>query len=166
MARVTIRPNDLVLYQSSAAGSLGGAISSAEVSQNLNALFPDVSTVDSERGATDYRCVYLKNNSTATLPYARVYISTPTPNASSVCQLGIGVSAVNAVEPVTTQATAAPVGVTFQNTAKEARIDLGILPANATRAFWIQRRISPNAIKYVLDWVGLALDTVKFVDTP
>ena len=166
MARVTISPNDLVLYRSSAAGALGGAIAATRVSQNLNALLPEISEADSKAGATDYRCVYLKNQTTASLPYARLYVSAPTPNVSSVCELGLGVSAVNGTEPVITEASAAPAGVQFQTTSKGTRIDLGALPANATRAFWIKRTISPNAIKYVSDWLRLSVDTVGFVESP
>ena len=88
----------------------------------------------------------------------------PTPNVFSTCELGLGVSLINANEPSVADDTIAPSGVVFSAAAKNARLSLGTLAPNATKAVWIKRTIAQNAPAYDFDFVSLGVDTINYVD--
>ena len=64
---MTISASDLQLFlsggqnNSSTNNSIGGDISNFSISENLNNLFPNITTEEALNGKTDYRCFYLKN---------------------------------------------------------------------------------------------------------
>src|SRR5581483_6236752 len=90
--------------------SLGGAISRQQIDSNTNNLFDDVKFATASNGGTDYRCLYIVNNSKSEkLADASVYIKKSLTGA----QIVVGVQNVNEVQALIVQGTPV-VGAKFQ----------------------------------------------------
>jgi hypothetical protein len=81
--------------------SLGGNPSASPIANNsLNNLFDNVTTTESEDGATEYRCFYIFNDTSYVLQDMKLWIYYDFPGGASV-QLGI--TSQNEIHRVTTQ---------------------------------------------------------------
>ncbi|MEW8494254.1 MAG: hypothetical protein AB2604_10650 [Candidatus Thiodiazotropha taylori] len=130
--------------------SLGGAISNNQITSGaLHNLWDIVSGAESSAGDTEYRCIYVRNNSAQTLFNAHVYVSTESPSVGSDELIGLGTSAVNGVEQTVADESSAPAGVAFsQANGVGNALAIGDIPAGQHKAIWIQRDISIGAAAY------------------
>lgn len=129
----------------SAAASLGGVKSSTAFP---SALFDTVTSGEASAGDIEYRCFYVHNaNATLTLEAAKLWIQANTPSADTTLEVGLGTSAVNAVEQTVANEGVAPSGVTFVAAPDEAgAILLGDIPAGQHRAVWLKRIVNTGAV--------------------
>lgn len=154
-----ITATDIDFRQSTAAGSLGGAISATAVSSALNGLFDYVNGVEAAAGDTEYRCIYVRN-SHSSLPYygAKVWISANTPSPGTAAQIGLGTSAINGTEQTVAGEGTAPAGVTFSDAATEgAALVIGDIPAGQHKAIWIKRVVTAGAAAYNNDGMTITI---------
>lgn len=120
----------------SAIASLGGAESTTTAPA---ALFDTVTAAQAAAGLVEYRCVYIHNaNASLTLIGAAAQVQSDTPDATSIIDIGVGSSAVNATEQTVASESTAPSGVTFG----AGPVALGDIPAGQYRAIWLRRTIS------------------------
>lgn len=121
--------------------SLGGAISTTEVSTNL---LDDVSSAEAVAGTVEYRCFYVKNNhGSLTLIDPKTWIEANTPSATTTIEIGLGTAAVNATEQTVANESTAPTGVTFSSPADfAAGLALTSLAAGAYKSVWIKRTVN------------------------
>lgn len=121
--------------------SLGGAKSSNQV--DLSALWDTVNSGESAAGDTEYRCVYVHNNSGQDFITPVIWIVSETPN---YIDIGLGSSALNGTEQTVADEQTAPTSVSFSSpTSKGTGIALGTIPAGQHRAVWIRRTVPAAA---------------------
>jgi hypothetical protein len=125
--------------------SLGGAKSTTTAASG--AFFDDVTSTEATAGDVEYRCFYVHNNhGTLSLTTPVVWIQTNTPSVDTSIDIGIGTSAVNAVEQTVANENTAPVGITFSAPLTfGAGLALGDIPAGQHRAVWVRRTINAAA---------------------
>lgn len=130
--------------------SLGGAISSTEMTANLHNLFDQVSSAESTAGDTEYRCFYVKNShGSLTLQSSKVWIQSNTPSAGTAVRIALGTSAVNGTEQTIVDESTAPTGVTWSTAVDEANgLSIGDIPAGQHKAIWVERVVSAAAGAY------------------
>lgn len=118
------------------------------VSSPIGTVFGSVTTTDALLGATEYRCLYFKNNhATLTASDLRLYVHAPAPLpqvlAIGVDPAGVGDGESSGVAQTVPDSKSAPSGVVFTSPAQAGGgISLGILPPGKSIAFW-QRRTVP-----------------------
>lgn len=153
---MSILATDIKFFLSGGAGNtnpaaaLGGIKSTTEiVDDTLNNLFDDVSGVEHAAGDTNYRCLYVKNNSTETATNVRIYIDTNTPAVDDTINIGkdlagVGDGATTGVaDTIVNESTAPDPAVTFTTAADYANaILLGTMTAGQVYAIWIKRIVS------------------------
>ena len=128
--------------------SIGGAMSSTPVGLNL---FDNVSTGEAATGDTEYRCVYLLNQSDDLL-VNRLYFSLNTPSPDTVIELGLGTSGVDGTEDTVATTADAPVGVTFvEANGLDNALTIDLLPAGNKHAIWMKRVVTAGATPTPLD---------------
>jgi hypothetical protein len=130
--------------------SLGGEISSVEITSNLlQNLFDNVSAAEASAGSTEYRCAYLKNtNGADTVNDMKLWISSNTPSTTTRVDIALDPAGIgNGVSPgmATTIAdeTTAPSGVSFANSPDpvdaSTAIAIGNLTTGECQAVWFRR---------------------------
>jgi hypothetical protein len=132
------------------AASLGGIKSATPVMDDtLNNLFDDVTGAEHVAGDTNYRCIYVKNDSAETASNVRIYIDTNTPAIDDTINIGkdlagAGDGATTGVaDTIADEATAPDPAVTFTTAADYANaIVLGTLTAGQVIAVWIKRIVT------------------------
>lgn len=112
------------------------------VTDVVNGLFDDISPVESSVGDAEYRCLYLKNISSASdANTARVWVDSDASGADSI-EIGVGTAGENLTEQLVADEGTAPSGVTFSAPADYANgIALGDLAAGDYIAFWAKRSV-------------------------
>ena len=128
--------------------ALGGIISATEVVDNvLNNLFDNVSGVEHAAGDTNYRCIYIKNNSASIAYNVKIYISTNTAAIDDTINIGKDLAGLNATaDTIANESTAPDPAVTFSTAADYANaIDLGDIPAGQVYALWVKRIVSAGS---------------------
>lgn len=136
---------------STAAASLGGTVSTTEVTAGANNLWDDISSAEATAGRTEYRCIYVKNNH-GSLAWQSCVVwvdagdGTP---AGTDLDVALDPQAAGTTNSSTTIAneTTAPGGVTFANTAisKGTGLSIGNIAAGARKAIWLKRTITAGA---------------------
>lgn len=127
--------------------SLGGVMSQDSQANittsntSLNNLFDDISKSENFNGTTDYRCVYISNdtiNAGEIFASGEVYIS-GTPYAD--IQIGVGTK--NATAPTIGDENTVPSGVSFSTPSSGSPLSLGAdLDPGDYIALWIRRTAS------------------------
>jgi hypothetical protein len=116
-----IESTDIKVYLSGGAGntspaaSLGGAISSTELTDNsLHNLFAKVGAAEALTGSTKYRGIYIKNNhATLTAESALAYISSQTTSPDSAITISIADEGKSASMQTIVNEDTAPTGEVF-----------------------------------------------------
>jgi len=148
---------------SSPAASLGGIISSTEVTNNsLNDLWDDVSGTEATAGSTEYRCVYLKNtHATLSLTLSKAWIDTNTTASGDAITIGLDLAGVNATADTISVETEAPSpSVTFSTAVDKASgLNTGTVANGQYYGIWIKRVVNAGAgaatsNSYILKWEG------------
>lgn len=125
--------------------SLGGAVSSTQISGAANSLFDDVSAGELTAGDIEYRCIAVKNNhGSLALQNAVVWINQLTTSSDTEIDLGVDPAAFNvAPQTVANENTAPATGVTFTRpTTKGAGLTLGNIPAGQFKCVWVKRTVT------------------------
>jgi hypothetical protein len=138
----------------SPAASLGGIISTTEVvDDTLNNLFDDVTGAEHTAGDTNYRCIYVKNNSAEIAYNVKLYIDTNTPAADDTINIGLDLAGLNATaDTIADEHTAPDPAVTFTTADGYANaLNMGNIPAGEVYAFWVKRIVSAGSTAYALD---------------
>jgi hypothetical protein len=132
---------------SAASSSLGTWVSTTPwTGGNGNDLFDDLSPVDNSSHRTDFRCLFVINESDdATLADARAYVSSaqativaiaadPTPHTA------LGEVEAQALTAINTNAPGPAITrLPFTLTSNEAGLPLGDIPPGHAKAFWVRR---------------------------
>lgn len=139
------------------AASIGGAISSVEVTPST--LWDDVGSGEASAGDVEYRCIYVKNTSgTDTLLSAKAWIQSNTPSTSTTVDIALGSAAVSATETAVANESTAPSGPTFSApTDKASGLTIGDLAAGAYKAIWVRRTVTAGAGAYNNDGYTLSV---------
>lgn len=139
------------------AASIGGAISSVEVTPST--LWDDVGSDEASAGDVEYRCIYVKNTSgTDTLLSAKAWVPTNTPSTSTTVDIALGSAAVSATETAVANESTAPSGPTFSApTDKASGLTIGDLAAGAYKAIWVRRTVTAGAGAYNNDGYTLSV---------
>lgn len=124
--------------------SLGGAKSSNAAGAGI---FDSVSGAESAAGDIEYRCIYVHNaHPTLTLTGATAWLPANTPSTSTLVEVGLGTSAMNATEQTVANESTAPSSVSFVPAATQgAGVSLGDIPAGQSRAIWLRRTVTAGA---------------------
>jgi hypothetical protein len=127
--------------------SIGGAISSNDVSASLHGLFDIVGSDEASAGDVEYRCFYVQNNhGTITAQNCKIWIESQTTSADTDIAIGIGAAAVDATETATADESTAPAGVTFSSPADKAGgLTIPNLAAGSYQAVWVRRTVNAAA---------------------
>lgn len=143
---------------SSAAASLGGVISSTEVT--ADALFDDVTGDQASSGHTDYRCIYIKNEDADTLSTSKLWIQTNTASADTAITIGLDLAGVSATADTIADETTAPdPAVTFSTAVDKANgLAVGNLAQNAYYGIWIKRVVGSSAAAVTGDTFTLKIE--------
>ena len=154
---MSIVANDLKFYLTGGATntdpllSLGGTISSTQMSQSLDAFFDAVTSAEALAGDVEYRGVRLKNTAAETAYNVVLYISSQTSSANTDYAL--------AYDSVGTQTIAnestAPTGVTFSAPSSYATgISIGNMTAGSTVLIWFKYTVTAGAASTASDaWI-------------
>ena len=139
---------------SNPAASLGGAISSTEItSAALNNIFDRVTGDESAAGDTEYRCIACKNTDGAIdLEYAVAWISANTPSEDDTILIGVEVPSSGVVQTVGNESTA-PTAISFSDPSSKAAgiavagegASAGVLGAGHWVGIWLKRVVSAEA---------------------
>lgn len=156
---MAVTADDIKFYLSSNEG-LGGAITANLVPEDLNALFGYITGNDAAVGKTQYRCIYVKNNSAGSdLNTTICEIATVTNSPDTHLEIAVG-GAINATAVTIVDENTAPVGPTF--VANPTTIALGDLTASDFIAVWIKYVVGVNAAAVTVDLgiINVSGDTV------
>lgn len=146
---MAVLPDDIKFLHTLSQDRGGAADTTNEVNQNVpkNNIFGQVTARESQAGMTDYRCIFVANNSaTDDLKDAIVYLDVSPVNSSVRIELGIGRAAMNADEPEIADYNSVPQGVFFQRAdSVDTGINLGDIPALSVRSIWLKRVIDAGS---------------------
>lgn len=139
--------------------SLGGEISSEEVSSALNGLFNTVTADEASSGSTKYRCIYLQNiNGVDTLSAIKLWIQSNTSSPDTTISIGLDPAGKNGDAVTIADENSAPAGVTFSAPADAGSgLDIGDLASADFYGFWIRRTVSPGAASDAADTTQLRI---------
>lgn len=141
-----------VVIQTTPAQSLGGFLAANVISDgSLHALFAKVSAKDNEDLVTEYRCIFICNDSVSDSALAvKVWLDYEQPGGTEV-SIGIDPTGASATGSAIQQAvvaaspTTAPSGVTFSApTSYASGIALGTLAASHCFAVWVKRKATES----------------------
>jgi hypothetical protein len=134
----------------SAAASLGGAISTTELAAGTHNLFDVVSSAEASAGDSEYRCFYVKNtNSTLTLQSSKIWVSTDTTGAGSDVQIALDSGGVNGTAGTIANESTVPTSITGSfaaYTSEGASLSIGNIPPGEYQAIWVRRIINAGAV--------------------
>lgn len=164
---MSIVTGDLKLYLSGGIlndlgnASLGGVISTSEVSELLEELFDEVTGDQHAAGETNYRCIYFKNNSALTAYNVKIWIESNSTGAESAITIGKEAASGSPVQTIGNESTA-PTGISFSTAAGQANsISLGNMTAGVVYAIWVKRVITAGTTPQANDTAQLKI----YVDT-
>lgn len=112
------------------------------VANDAGELFDDVTKAEALVGATEYRCVYLKNtHGTDALAGAAVWINADSVGGDSIA-IGLDPAGVGATGATIASETTAPAGVVFSVPLLEAAaLQIAAMTAGQSVAIWIRRTV-------------------------
>lgn len=142
---------------------LGGAITATEViNGDLHNTFDQVTAAEALSGVTQYYCIYTKNtNVVQTLQDAFIYLTSNTPSEDTEFAIGLGTSPVNGTEQTILSNTTAPADITFTvELDEDGVLVIGDMPTGTSKAIWLRRVVSANAVAYSNDGASLSFQGV------
>lgn len=151
---MSIISSDIKFYLSGGAANadpdlaLGGAKSSVVlVDDTLENLFDNVSGAEHAAGDTNYRCIFVKNDSAESAANVKVYLDSNTPAADDVATIGKDLTIPgDTADTVADEDTAPDPVVTFVTADGYANaLDIGTLTAGQSAAIWIKRVVSAGS---------------------
>lgn len=167
---MSVQPTDIKFFLSGGASNadtnaaLGGAKSSVEVTDNvLHNLFDEVSGDEHTAGDTNYRCIFVKNNSAETAYNVKLWIESNTTSADTAITVGLDLTGVgDTADTVANESTAPDPAVTFSSAANQASaLNLGDMTAGQSYPVWIKRVVTAGSTPQANDTAVLKV----YVDT-
>ena len=141
---MVVQEDDLKLYEST--DGHGGARTEDEVSSTVNDMFDVVSGDESSPGDTEYRIMYVRNESASQANGVKIHLSANYNSVSGTVTTAAGDIAIglniakNTTATTLTDEGTAPSGVTFSSPANRAAgIDIGDLDEDDYRAVYVRR---------------------------
>lgn len=148
-----------ILYMGSGTSNLGGAIGSAIGDDVFEAFFDSVLAQETVDGDTEYRCLYIRNNSgDSTLNDAVVYIESQPNAVSSSIHIGKSASAAPGyTEEIIVDEDTAPGSVSAWINPSDAAngLVIGTLGIGEYIGVWVRRTIPIGTGSYVNDQFSL-----------
>lgn len=149
---MAVLTSEIKFYLSGGAGnsdnnaSLGGAISTTELTTSVHNLFDLVSSSEVTNGTTEYRCFYVKNtNSTDSLETTIAWISTDNTGSYTDISIGLDPAGISGTATTVANESTAPSGVTFSSpTTEGSALAIGTLAAGQYQAIWLKRVVTPS----------------------
>ena len=133
--------------------ALGGIISATEVVDDTVAnLFDNVTGAEHTAGETNYRCIYVKNNSAESAANVKVYLDSNTPGVDSAITIGVDLAGVGdgastgVADTVADEDTAPDPAVTFVTADGYANaLCIGTMTDGQVIGIWIKRVITAGS---------------------
>lgn len=146
---MSVLSSDIKVYLSGGASndnpnaSLGGAVSSTEiVDDTLHNLFDEVSGAEHLVGSTEYRALFVKNDSAETAYNVKVFIDSNTTGVDSSLEIGKEATIGSPKQTIANETTA-PTDITFSTADGVGNaIVLGDMTAGTYYMVWLKRIIS------------------------
>lgn len=108
-------------------------------SMAVNNLWDDITQLDSENRASDYRCIYIYNNPTGSRKGPAMGMKL-TMSSNSYAKFQAGKSALpNSDANIITDELQAPVGISFEDHTKDNPLLIGTLRPGEYQAIWFKR---------------------------
>ena len=108
-----------------------------------NKTFDNVSFSEADAGDTEYRCFYVKNTSSGSIPSVSLWIGAQPSGADSMelglDPAGIGNGVTTGVATTIADEDTAPAGVSFSTPSSSVPFSLGDLSTGGVQALWIKR---------------------------
>ena len=151
---MSVLASDIKFYLSGGASnsdvnaSLGGAKSSTAITDDtLNNLWDDVSGDEHTAGDTEYRCLFVKNDSAETAYNVKLWIDTNTTSAEDTFNIGLDLTGVgDTADTVGDESTAPDPAVTFSAAANQgAALSLGNMTTKQSYPIWIKRIVTAGS---------------------
>ena len=116
-----------------------------------NQMFDDVTKDESDTGMTDYRLVYIKNDSVDTKKEVKLWIASNATGEDSV-SIGLDPAGVSAAGAIIADENTAPVGVTFTAPSTDAAaLSIGTMVSADYYGIWIKRLVPSGVTTAVPD---------------
>ena len=129
----------------SASSVLGGQISSNQLTEVAEALFPNVSLADAAAGITHYACICVKNTGASTITNAGVYLSSFVSNSKLYVAKGLTGKNSLSEQSIANNTTAPTGALVFQKPIVEySPVALGLLNPGDYYHLWLKRVIAAN----------------------
>ena len=142
--------------------SLGGVVSTTEVvDDTLHNLFDEVTGDEHTAGETNYRAIYLKNDSAETAYNVKFWIESNSTGADSAITIGKEASSGSPIQTVADEDTE-PTAISFVTADGQANaLALGDMAAGVVYGIWIKRVITAGSTPQANDTATLKC----YVDT-
>ena len=138
--------------------SLGGVVSSTQVSGSLHGLFDSVKPEEAAAGDIEYRAIEVKNtNVSETLSDAYLYVSSETSSTDTIAALAYDSGGSQSVANEST-APSAPTLTFTTPYSKATGIALGDIAAGASKRFWVRWTVTAGALKMAADTGQLTVE--------
>jgi len=151
--------NEIVILKTLSNPSIGAIVDNPTtvlVSATLNSLFDAVTTAEALSGITEYRCIYIKNeSSTDSLTSAELFLQTA-PTSGTILSFGLGdvvTQLTTTLNPaIASEAGPAPAGVTFSIPTSIVPLTLGTIPPGSYQIIWLKRVVQPETTAIQSDY--------------
>lgn len=151
---MSVLASDIKFYLSGGASNdnpnaaLGGAKSSVEiVTDTLSNLFDEVTGDEHTAGDTNYRCLFVKNDSAETAYNVKLWIDSNTTAVDDTLNIGLDLAGQgDTADTIADEDTAPDPAVTFSAAATQAAgLDLGDMAPGVSYPIWVKRIVSAGS---------------------
>jgi hypothetical protein len=157
---------EVVILKTLTNPSIGATVdnpTTVAVSSTVNTLFDAVTTAEASAGDTEYRCIYIKNESVAdSLTSAELFLQTPPTSTSVTLSFGLGAVVTEltmASNPAIADESTAPAGITFTIPTSGSPLALGTIAPGSYQIVWLKRivgaatpAIEADYSRFVIRW--------------
>jgi len=157
--------NEILILKTLTNPSIGATVDNPTttlVVSTLNSLFDAVTTAEANGGSTEYRCIYIKNESAAdSLTSAELFLQNAPSSNTVLLYFGKGdvvTQLTTTLNPAIASETGpAPAGITFSIPTSGAPLALSTVPTGSYHIIWLKRVVSPSTEAIELDYSRFAI---------
>jgi hypothetical protein len=150
---------EIVILKTLTNPSIGATVdnpTTVAVSSSVNALFDAVTTAEASAGDIEYRCIYIKNESTTeSLISAELFLQTEPTSGTVTLSFGLGAvvtSLTMALNPAIADESTAPAGITFSIPTSASPLSLTTIPAGSYLIVWLKRIVAASTVAMEADY--------------
>ena len=150
---------EIVILKALTNPSIGATVdnpTTVAVSSSVNALFDAVTTAEASAGDIEYRCIYIKNESTTeSLISAELFLQTEPTSGTVTLSFGLGAvvtSLTMALNPAIADESTAPAGITFSIPTSASPLSLTTIPAGSYLIVWLKRIVAASTVAMEADY--------------